>query len=104
MTSTDVEHLPLERLGMPHCGQVGGDGVGHVGEISGLAAVTVDGRPLALRHELDEQRDHAAVRAGRILPGAEDVEVAQAHAVQAHGLSVNAHVLIRRRACRRRKG
>ena len=79
---------------MPHRGEVGGHDIGHVGKVAGLLTVAEDGRPPALRHPLDEQRDHAAIRARRILPWSEDVEVTQAHAVEPHRLGVDPHVML----------
>ena len=54
-----------------------------VGEVAALAAITVDGRLLALQQELDELGDDGRVGALRILTSPEDVEVAQADGRQA---------------------
>ena len=48
LAGPDVEDLSAQRLRMPHRGEVGGHGIGHIGEVAGLLAVAEDGRPPAL--------------------------------------------------------
>ena len=91
---SDIKDFPAQRFWMPHGGKVGGHGIGHVGEVAGLFPISEDGRPPALRHPLDEERDHTAIGARRILTGPEDVEITQAHAVEPHGLGVDSHIML----------
>ena len=65
--------------------QVAVDDVVDVREVARLLAVAEDRRPPAGQHFGDELRDHGRVLALRILPRAEDVEVADRHRFQAVG-------------------
>src|SRR5262249_24365191 len=74
--AADVEGL-ARRPGCLGGEQVGLDDVVYVGEVAGLRAVAVHFEPLAAQTPLDEARDHRRVLRFRVLPGAEDVEVAE---------------------------
>jgi hypothetical protein len=89
-----VECDAAERLLGLHRQQVRGHGVGHVSEVARLAAVAVDQGEATLGHEPGEERDDAAIGAGRVLPRAEDVEVAEAHPVQAHRLRIDPDIIL----------
>lgn len=54
----------------------------NIGEVSALPAVAVDGGPLVVYQLLDEFRDDRRVRAVRILPPAEHIEVSQSVGIQ----------------------
>src|SRR6185503_15259492 len=59
------------------------DDVGHVREVAGLFAVSVDGRAAVLAQRADEKRDDPGIRGRWILPRAEDVEVSDRHRLEA---------------------
>ena len=62
--------------------QVAMHDVGHIREVARLPAVAIDRRLPAGQHGRDEQRNHGRVLAVRILPRAEDVEVADRHGLE----------------------
>jgi hypothetical protein len=81
ITAANVEHAGgFGRLGGP---AVGVHDVVDVGEVARLVAVAVDLERLPGECPQDEARDHRRVLRGRVLPRAEDVEVAQAHRLHA---------------------
>ena len=89
----DVEYLPCHLVGIGVDGkQIGLDSVVHIGEIAALLSISEDGWTFATHHLQDELRNDTGI--GRVghLPGAKDVEVAQAHRLQAIDPPVRLHV------------
>ena len=72
-----VHDLTFDVGGALGGGEVGLHGVGHIGEVAGLAAVAVNGGAIAFKQDVDELRDHRCIRPIGILARPEDVEVAQ---------------------------
>ncbi len=70
----DVEDPPGVAL---HRSDVRLHHVGDEGEVARLSPVTVDDRRLPIEQPGDELRDHSRILGLRVLPGAEDVEVAE---------------------------
>ena len=70
----------------------------HVREVAALQPVAVDHRPLPGEERGDEEADHAAVGRARVLPRAEDVEVAQGQRLQAVEAVEDPEVVLARRA------
>src|SRR2546430_1458268 len=71
-----VEHRVLNRRAERE--QIALDDVVDVREVPGLAAVTVDCDDASFQGRLDEARNDGGILRVGVLPGAEDVEVAQA--------------------------
>src|SRR5262245_17243547 len=80
--AADVEGL-ARRPGCLGGEQVGLDDIVDVGEVAGLRAVAVHFERLTAQPPLDEARDDGRVLRLRVLPRAEDVEVAEPHGLDA---------------------
>ena len=91
----DVDHRARRALGIGG-EQVRAHGVVHEGEIARLLAVAEDRGALSGERGADEARDHRRILALRILPRAEDVEVAQRDGLETVQARVEAAVELAR--------
>ena len=70
-------------------GEVRGHGIGYISEVACLGPIAENSRSQTEGHLFGKEGDHAAIGARRVLPGPEDVEIAQAHSVQPHRARVD---------------
>nr|GEU28556.1 hypothetical protein [Tanacetum cinerariifolium] len=90
-----VDGRANDRTGPPatRCGQqIGLDRVGHETEIAAALAVAVDGHLALADHGRDPLRDHCRVRAARVLPGTEHIEIPQADGLGAIAAGVHGRI------------
>ncbi len=72
----DVERATVGDLGV-HSEKICPHDVAHVGEITRLGAVPVDGERFSFAAQAEKNTDYGDVRAGRRHPRTENIEVAQ---------------------------
>lgn len=70
------------------------DGIGDIGEVAAVAAITVDGGACSFDECLAEDGDDGGIGVVRVLIGTEDVEIAEADIVEAIGLVENVGIVL----------